>query len=87
MVQKILIGEASLDDAADRDDIVYLEDTVTQEGQGRIVDRSKEHLGRSDATLILRRKIHMRELRALSEGRPVKEWATPRALASTSGVV
>ena len=87
MVQKILTGEASLDDAADRDDIVYLEDTVSQEGQGRIVDRSKEHLGRSDATLILRRKIHLRELRALSEGRPVKEWSTPRALASTSGVV
>jgi 5,5'-dehydrodivanillate O-demethylase oxygenase subunit len=86
MVHRILAGEASLDDAAERDDIVYLEDTVSQEGQGRIADHSKEHLGRSDATLILRRKIHLRELRALSEGRPVKEWTVPRTLAATNGV-
>jgi 5,5'-dehydrodivanillate O-demethylase len=86
VVARILAGEATLDDAASRDDIVYLEDSVAQEGQGRIVDRTKEHLGRSDATIILRRKIHLRELRALEEGRPLKQWAIPQVLITTSGV-
>jgi len=86
MLEMILAGEASLDDCADRPDIVSLEDGVAQEGQGRSVDRSKEHLGRSDATLILRRKIHLRELRALSEGQPLKEWTAPETRLVTTGV-
>jgi 5,5'-dehydrodivanillate O-demethylase oxygenase subunit len=86
MISMIRLGAASLDDAAARADIVTLEDAVSQEGQGRIVDHSKEHLGRSDATLILRRKIHLRELRALAEGRPLKEWTVPQAVIATTGV-
>jgi hypothetical protein len=43
-------------------------------------------LGRSDAAIILMRKIWLRELRALSEGRPLKNWILPDKLAATSGV-
>jgi 5,5'-dehydrodivanillate O-demethylase oxygenase subunit len=86
MLDMILAGEASLDDCADRPDIVTLEDGVAQEGQGRSVNHAVEHLGRSDATLILRRKIHLRELRALAEGRPLKEWTVPETQLVTTGV-
>jgi 5,5'-dehydrodivanillate O-demethylase oxygenase subunit len=48
-----------------------------QAGQGRIEDRQSERLGRSDAGIILWRKILTRELRAIAEGRPAKKWQTP----------
>jgi 5,5'-dehydrodivanillate O-demethylase len=56
--------------------IVYVnaQDYVAQVGQGAIADRGREHLGRSDAGVILFRKIWERELRALKEGRQLKSW-------------
>ena len=54
-------------------------DIAVQAGQGRIEDRERERLGRSDAGLILWRKILARELRAIAEGRPPKRWKTPPA--------
>lgn len=36
-------------------------------------------LGRSDAGIILWRRILARELTAIAEGREPKEWATPPA--------
>ena len=53
-----------------------LEDYVTQVGQGHIADRDHEHLGRNDTKIILRRKILQREVRALAEGRPTKQWTS-----------
>jgi hypothetical protein len=50
-----------------------------QAGQGRIEDRASERLGRSDAGIIVWRKILTRELRAIAEGRPAKTWKTPPA--------
>ncbi|MBV8489692.1 MAG: Rieske 2Fe-2S domain-containing protein, partial [Candidatus Eremiobacteraeota bacterium] len=47
MLAQILEGDATLADFAgiiDSEDLVYLEDSLSQEGQGRIVDRSREHL-------------------------------------------
>ncbi len=58
-------------------DKVKVQDVVSQVGQGRIADRTAEHLGRSDSTVILLRKLWDRELRALAEGRPLKQWARP----------
>ena len=58
--------------------LVHTQDYVSQVGQGTIADRTKEHLGRSDAGVILFRKIWERELRALAEGRPLKKWALPQ---------
>jgi len=60
-------------------DLVIIQDIAVQAGQGKIADRSNEHLGRSDTAIILWRKILARELRALAEGRPVKNWLRPPA--------
>ena len=50
---------------------------MTIVGQGRIADRNAEHLGRIDRQNILSRQIWVRELKALAEGRPLKEWQIP----------
>jgi 5,5'-dehydrodivanillate O-demethylase oxygenase subunit len=82
----ILRGEAHADDFRDRPDIVGIQDNVAQTGQGIIVDRSTEHLGRSDNMVIAFRHIWQRELRALHEGRPLKEWRKTGPVAATYGV-
>ncbi len=55
-------------------DLVIVQDIAVQAGQGRLADRHHEHLGRSDAAIILWRKILARELRAVAEGSTVKNW-------------
>jgi 5,5'-dehydrodivanillate O-demethylase oxygenase subunit len=55
-------------------ELVIVQDIAVQAGQGRIADRMHERLVRSDAAIILWRKILARELRALAEGRPAKNW-------------
>jgi 5,5'-dehydrodivanillate O-demethylase len=60
-------------------DLVIVQDIAVQAGQGRIADREHERLGRSDAAIILWRKILARELRAVAEGRSVKNWTRPPA--------
>src|SRR5262249_1055590 len=54
-----------------------LQDTVICVGQGAIADRSAERLGRSDAAVILLRKIWKRELRLLAEGKPLTQFTLP----------
>jgi 5,5'-dehydrodivanillate O-demethylase oxygenase subunit len=54
-----------------------LEDGVARWGQGTIPDRTPEHLGHTDGSLTLYRRLWMREMRALAEGRPLKQWACP----------
>jgi 5,5'-dehydrodivanillate O-demethylase len=58
---------------------------VVLAGLGAIPEYRNEHLGRSDRGVILLRKIWARELRALAEGQPLKEWWRPAGLAATSG--
>ncbi|MBM2810387.1 MAG: pobA 2 [Chloroflexi bacterium] len=75
---KVLSGEAEMDDfGLPNTSLINLEDDVVQAGQGAIPDHENEHLGRSDAGVALRRKVWERELRALSEGRPLKQWRAP----------
>lgn len=50
------------------------QDYVAQVGQGPIVDREQEILGRSDAGIALLRRIFFRELDALRTGRATKTW-------------
>lgn len=75
---RVLTGHIRFQDlkAATSSPIVYVnaQDYVAQVGQGAIVDRQHEHLGRSDAGVILFRKIWERELRALKEGKSLKKW-------------
>src|SRR5439155_22284773 len=86
MIVGVLAGCCSINDIEDRPDIVNIQDHVVQEGQGAILDRYAERLGRSDTAIILMRKIWLRELRALGEGRPLKKWSCPEGLFATSGV-
>jgi hypothetical protein len=60
-------------------DLAIVQDIAVQAGQGRVEDRANERLGRSDAGIILWRKILARELRAIAEGRAAKRWKTPPA--------
>ena len=57
-----------------RTDYVMVEDEIAQAGQGKIPDRNDEHLGRSDAGVILLRKIWERELRAFAKKEATKKW-------------
>jgi 5,5'-dehydrodivanillate O-demethylase len=50
------------------------QDYVAIMGQGAVVDRSQEWLGKSDAGIVLLRKIFWREMEAMRNGRPTKTW-------------
>ena len=54
-------------------------------GQGVIYDRADERLGSNDVAITLLRRIWRRELDALRDGRPLKQWARSIPLA-TSGL-
>src|SRR5262249_18100744 len=70
--ERILAGELRLRDLdTSRVDLVRLQDDVAQVGQGRIADRSRERLARGDMGVLFLRRIWLRELRALADGRPV----------------
>jgi len=86
MADAVLAGKLSIHEIEDRPDIVNIQDHVAQEGQGAIPDRDAERLGRSDAAIILMRKIWLRELRALAENRPLKIWSLPATVLASSGV-
>ena len=83
-----VIAEANYDPTEHHDELFYGEtyptepvfqlttaqDYVAQVGQGTIVDRGIEVLGRSDAGIALIRRIFFREMDAIREGRPPKAW-------------
>jgi len=62
-------------------ELFRVEDYVAQVGQGRIVDRANDRLGRIDSGVVLRRKLWQRELKALADGRPLHAWVIPEGLA------
>ena len=70
-------------DQANLKNLTSLEDYVVQVGQGGIADRSDERLGRMDVGVILLRKLWERELKALAEGKPLKQWVIPERLGDT----
>jgi 5,5'-dehydrodivanillate O-demethylase len=76
----VLRGELRIEDIEDRSAIELIQDIVSQWGQGTIRDRAHERLGRSDAGVILLRKLWERELRALAEGQQLKPWTIPERL-------
>jgi hypothetical protein len=73
--QAIMTTSASIEDFKDHPMLVEIEDLIAQSGQGPIADRSAEKLGRSDAGVILLRRLMARELQAIEEGRPTTAWA------------
>ncbi len=76
--ESVLRGKAKIKQmtGADNYELTRIEDYVAQVGQGAMADQSQFHLGRNDAVVILFRKIWERELRALAEARPTKQWKT-----------
>src|SRR5258706_2142154 len=60
-------------------ELAMVQDIAVQAGQGVNADRSSEHLGPSDAGIIVWRKILAREMQAIAQGRPAKKWRTPPA--------
>lgn len=50
------------------------QDYVAALGQGALPERDKERLGKSDAGIIMLRRVFWRELNAIREGLPTKKW-------------
>jgi 5,5'-dehydrodivanillate O-demethylase len=71
---EILAGKLTLLDVKDHPYLAVIEDVVAQGGQGRIADRGAERLGRSDVGIVAMRRIWSREMQAIAEGRPAKQW-------------
>ena len=75
----ILAGKLRIQDVdPNYSGLFVVEDNVALAGQGRITDRSKDWLGQSDRGIILLRRIWERELKALADGGPLKEWRRPQ---------
>lgn len=85
--EAVLAGKMRIKDMDPKLNSYYtflIEDYACQVGQGTIADRQNERLGSIDQGTILLRKIWLRELEALAEGRPLKTWHTPAGLADKS---
>lgn len=50
---------------------------VIQVGQAAIAGRDKEMLGSTDVKPVLLRRLWIRDLTALLEGRPITDWQVP----------
>jgi 5,5'-dehydrodivanillate O-demethylase len=76
-IEAILSGRKGWEDVANHPNIIRIQDGVAICGQGRIEDRSRERLGRSDAAVVLLRRVWRRELELLAAGKPVTPFDTP----------
>jgi hypothetical protein len=76
MVDELWSGKLNFADVR-HPDLAVVQDIAVQAGQGAIEDRKREFLGRSDAAIILWRRILARELTTIAEGRPPKRWSVP----------
>ncbi len=74
LAHEILAGKLHITDCLDHPYLLLLEDAITQGGQGQMVDRNLELLGRTDIGVVAMRKVFDRELRAVAAGEPTKEW-------------
>lgn len=88
LAEEVLAGRMKTDDLCDHPEVVLanVQDDVSQVGQGAIADRTHEMLGRSDASVVAIRRVWMRELRALAEGHPLKQWLGVEKLTPRSGI-
>jgi 5,5'-dehydrodivanillate O-demethylase len=80
--EAILRGELRIQDidGDDKANLIWIQDYVTQVGLGTFADRVNERLIRSDSGVLLYRKIWERELRALAENKPLKQWSRSETL-------
>ena len=77
----ILAGTTRLREVdRERVDLVRLQDDIAQVGQGIFASHNPERLGRADVGVAAIRRLWRRELGALLEGHPLKEWKRPPGL-------
>ena len=80
LAKKVLAGDLTLDELP-ADISAYtsfsIEDYCTQVGQGPIAGRGREQLGRTDTKIVLIRRLWLKEVSALLEGRPLTQWDIP----------
>jgi 5,5'-dehydrodivanillate O-demethylase oxygenase subunit len=80
-VEATLAGRMTIEELAEcRVPGDKLQDALARLGQGAIPDRSIEHLGYTDRSALLYRSLWLREMRALAEGSPLKQWHCPEDL-------
>ena len=65
--------------------LVEVEDQMAQGGQGAIVDRRAEHLGRTDAGIVMR-QIFARGMACTGRGRPIQRWTMAPLIPRTAGI-
>ena len=75
--EAVLRGELRIQDIKgdDKANLIWIQDYVTQVGQGKFADRKSERLIRADAGLIVYRKIWEREVLASAYGVSHKHWS------------
>jgi 5,5'-dehydrodivanillate O-demethylase len=85
---QILAGMIHLTDLdLGRVDLVRLQDDIAQVGQGVIADRVAERLGRADIGTVTTRKLWRREIAAMLQGQPLKQWRRgPKIVPRTWGL-
>jgi 5,5'-dehydrodivanillate O-demethylase len=80
LAEAVLAGEMTLEDLP-ADMSAYtsftIEDYVTQVGQGPIATRGEELLTVSEERLVMLRRLWLREVSALVDGKPLTEWRMP----------
>lgn len=87
MIRQILAGEKHPDDIPpEHPDIILIQDGIACMGQSAQRDRSLDLLGASDRQVSMIRRIWNRELSALRDGLPLKNWQVPKGLTTTRGV-
>jgi len=80
LAEKVLAGEMTLEELPgdlQANTCFIIEDYATQVGQGGIRERGPEMLAQTDVKPILLRKIWLREIAAMLEGRAMKYWTIP----------
>ncbi|WP_322060134.1 Rieske 2Fe-2S domain-containing protein [Paraburkholderia sp. J63] len=78
LTRRVMNCEITLEDVDPAHPLLpIIQDTVSIGGQGAIVDREQENLGQSDVGIAMLRRIWAREMKAIAEGTPPKQWYRP----------
>jgi 5,5'-dehydrodivanillate O-demethylase len=87
LVERIIAGDMHADDVpTDRPDIVMIQDAISCVGQGLAREREDDNLGASDRVVSLVRRLWTREMRAIHEDKPLKQWKVPKDVQTTRGI-
>lgn len=88
--EAVLRGDLRIQDidGDDKANLIWIQDYVTQVGQGSFADRKSERLTRGDVGVVLFRKIWEREVLAYAETGRVKPWTrSQRVISSYDNIV